>query len=131
MNKEKLTIAGIEQVGSGFKKTGEPWKRYRVTDSNGKKHSTFLEDLQIGGTYDFLTIKEPFVSKKDGKTYQSSKITGFDNVAYEANKTRPIGESTTLPTQSMREGFNAEDRRMLTAIYDTVVKVEPTEEIPY
>lgn len=130
MNKETLTIAGIEEIKRGFKKNGEPYTMLRVKDSNGKKHTTFLEGLRIGETYDFLTVKEPFKGK-DGNMHEGSKITGFDNVAYEAKKERPAqerkagyehgnGGERVLPG-----GFTAEDRRKLDAIYDTVVGNNP------
>lgn len=128
MDKQTLTIAGIEEIKRGFKKTGEPYIMLRVKDTNGKKHTTFLEGLQIGETYNFLTIKEPFKGK-DGNMHEGSKITGFDNVAYENKQERPATQSTpSRPAQvnlGGLTGFTENDRRTLEAILagiDTLVK---------
>lgn len=121
MNKETLTVKGLEIIKEGKKKTnGEPYTMSKVTDQNGKKHTTFLEGLQIGETYDFLTVKEPFTGK-DGRTHEGSKITGFDNVAYEAKKERPAQATAPAVNNPPNSGFTPEDRRKLDAIYDTIV----------
>jgi hypothetical protein len=105
-----ITIAGKELISKGTKpKSGEPWTLWKVTDTNGKKHSTFLEGIEIGETYQFIQELKPFVSKKDGKTYQSSNLTGFDNVS------KPVA----APENNLRlgeDGFTNEDRKNIGAL---------------
>lgn len=138
MNSITLTVKGISIKKEGTNSNG-PWHLYGVEDTNGKKHSTFLEGLVIGETYDFLQEIEPHTSQRDGKTYQSSRLTGFDSKKYEGKGERPIQatpanpvlQSNSIPTDNsfpasaIPKGitsFTDEDRRKLDCIYDYVIE---------
>lgn len=116
MQKITLTVDGIEVSKKGTKKGGEPWTLSKVKGSDGRKYSTFLEGLRVGQSYDFLILNEPW-KDRDGRTHDGWKITGFDNASYEKKGVAPLKPA---PGKT-QDGFTSEDRRMLQAIYDTVL----------